>query len=91
MREFPPGALEIGALAVFPGAIWLAVLLLALLLRRGLLLSADLSLGRRGELLYFKLPLLVSQACSFRVSKLTTVLFIVRLGASFASLRSSGA
>ena len=49
VRGFRPGALEIGALAVFPGAIWLAVLLLALLLRRGLLLSADLSLGRRGN------------------------------------------
>ena len=91
MREFPTGALEFGASSVFCGAVWLAVLLSALLLRRRLLLFPDLSLGRSGELLYFKLPLLVLQACSFRVSKLTTALFIVRLGVSLASLRSGGA
>ena len=91
MREFPPGALEFGALGIASGVFRLAVLLPALVLRRGLLSFVDLSLGRSGELLYLSSLLLVSQACLFPVSKLTTVLFRVDLGALFACLFPSGA
>ena len=52
VREFSPGALEFGALGIASGVFRLAVLLPALVLRRGLLSFADLSLGRSGELLY---------------------------------------